>query len=90
MSYWTLPGMPLLVSKDWIEVVRGSDTSFTKDPTFQKLDPVGGALLQAPNPAAGSQNPAHALRDPRTGQGAPGADGHVPAIHGQWRNHVDP
>ena len=32
MSYWTLPGTPLLVSKDWTEVVRGSDTSFTKDP----------------------------------------------------------
>ena len=39
MSYWSLPAMPLLVSKDWIEVVRGSDTSFTKNPKVQKLDP---------------------------------------------------
>ncbi|MCG2658842.1 MAG: GldG family protein, partial [Kiritimatiellae bacterium] len=28
-------GLPLLVSKDWIEVVRGSDTSFTIDPQLQ-------------------------------------------------------
>lgn len=39
MSYYTLPTTPLLVSKDWIEVVRGSDTSFTKDPVTQKLPP---------------------------------------------------
>jgi hypothetical protein len=39
MSYWSVPGMPILVSKDWIEVARGSDTSFTNDPKVQELDP---------------------------------------------------
>ena len=41
MSSWSLPTTPLLVSKDWIEVVRGSNTSFTKDPVLPcKLNPV--------------------------------------------------
>ena len=40
MSYWSLPTTPLLLSKDWIEGVRGSDASFTKEPVYQKLDPL--------------------------------------------------
>ncbi|MCG2660170.1 MAG: hypothetical protein L6437_08005, partial [Kiritimatiellae bacterium] len=37
-----LYGTPLLVSKDWIEVVRGSKTSFTSEPKLAfKLDPEG-------------------------------------------------
>ncbi|MHB9023365.1 MAG: hypothetical protein ACYC7E_04210 [Armatimonadota bacterium] len=39
MSYWSLHSSPLLVSKDWIEVVRGSNTSFTIAPPIPyKLD----------------------------------------------------
>ncbi|MGA2618751.1 MAG: hypothetical protein ABSF26_14145 [Thermoguttaceae bacterium] len=34
VSYWSLHGNPLLVSRDWIEVVRCSGTSFTKEPQF--------------------------------------------------------
>jgi hypothetical protein len=34
MSYWSLHTNPLLVSGDWIQVVRGADTSYTKEPTL--------------------------------------------------------
>ena len=41
-DYMEMYGSPLLVSKDWIEVLRGSKTSFTADPSLRyKLDPEG-------------------------------------------------
>ena len=90
MSYWTLPGMPLLVSKDWIEVVRGSNTSFTKDPTVQKLDPVEERYykLSTRRPDPKTPPTLYAIREMDKGRMA--SVRHVPAIHDQRRNHVDP
>ena len=48
----------------WIEVVRGSDTSFTKDPKVQKLDPELGRSTTTSSERGGrTKNSAHALRD---------------------------
>lgn len=48
MSYNSLPTTPLLVSKEWIEVVRGSDTSFTRNPALPwKLDQAEVPYYQA-------------------------------------------
>jgi hypothetical protein len=70
MSYWSLPGMPLLVSKDWIEVVRGSDTSFTKDPKVQKLDPTEEHYykLRTRRPDAKTPPTLYAIRELREGR----------------------
>jgi hypothetical protein len=70
MTYWSLPAMPLLVSKDWIEVVRGSDTSFTKDPTFQKVDAVEERYykLRTRRPDPKTPPTLYAIREMREGR----------------------
>ena len=90
MSYWSLHGMPLLVSKDWTEVVRGSDTSFTKDPVLpQKLDPVEERYYKIRTRRPDSKTPPtlYAIREQGKGRLALAAI--FPQFYASWWDQVD-